>query len=263
MKMKMRGFSASFDSIHAAALTIGAAGLLSRILGIFRDRLLAAHFGATRTLDIYYAAFQIPDFLFTVFLLGAASAAIIPVLADMEVRDRGRAHLFVRELVTVFFVGSVAVWGAALFLAPHIAGYLVPGFGGEDRALMIVLTRIMMASPVLLGMSNIISAVLQAHRRFLAFALSSVFYNLGIIAGILFFLPRWGAPGLAAGVLLGAGLHLLVQMPAFYSLGFGFLLAWPGFLRRGLSASVRKVIALSLPRVAALSASTISDMALR
>ena len=69
-------------SINAAALLIGAAGLLSRILGLFRDRFLAAEFGASRELDIYYAAFQIPDFVFTVFLVGSATAAIIPVFLE-------------------------------------------------------------------------------------------------------------------------------------------------------------------------------------
>lgn len=250
------------STVHAAALLIGAAGLLSRLLGIVRDRMLAAHFGATRALDIYYAAFQIPDFLFTIFLLGAASAAIIPVLIDEEKQGPAQARRFIRELATIFFIGSLAVWAAAIFAAPFLARRLAPGFTASDRAMMIALTRIMMASPVLLGMSNIVSSVVQAHRRFLSFALSSIFYNIGIILGIIFFLPAWGMVGLAAGVILGAALHLLVQTPTLYSLGFGWPLAWPKFLLQGVSGPVKKVMALSVPRVIALSGASIADAAL-
>ena len=75
-------------SINAAALLIGVAGFLSRILGLFRDRLLAGHFGASRELDIYYAAFQIPDFIFNLFLIGSATASIIPVFLEYWERDK-------------------------------------------------------------------------------------------------------------------------------------------------------------------------------
>jgi len=256
------GLNRTIHSINAAALLIGAAGLLSRILGIVRDRLLAAHFGASRALDIYYAAFQIPDFLFTVFLLGAASAAIIPILIDVEETSTAEARRFIRELATIFFIGSLVVWLVAVLLAPILASHLAPGFAQSDRTLVVMLTRIMMLSPVLLGLSNIVSSVLQSHRRFVSFALSSIFYNIGIIFGIAVFLPLWGLAGLGAGVIMGAALHLLIQVPALYSLGFGFPLAWPTFLTRGLSHPIKKVILVSLPRVIAISASNISDIAL-
>ncbi len=261
----MKGFNrlnVSVSSIHAAALLIGAAGLLSRILGIVRDRMLAAHFGASRALDIYYAAFQIPDFLFTIFLLGAASAAIIPVLADMEDKSPAAARRFIRELATLFFIGSLIIWVGAIVASPMLASRLTPGFGAGDRAMVVGLARIMMASPVLLGLSNIISSVVQTHRRFFTFALSSIFYNLGIIFGILVFLPAWGMVGLAYGVVLGAALHLAIQLPTLYELGFGFPLAWPAFLRQGFSSPVKRVMMLSLPRVIAISASSASDIAL-
>lgn len=254
-------FNREIANVYAAALTIGAAGLLSRLLGVVRDRMLAARFGAGRELDIYYAAFQIPDFLFTLFLLGAASAAVIPALIDEERRSPAEGRRFIRELATVFFIGSLAVWMTAVLAAPFLVRLLAPGFAPSDQALLAVLARIMMVSPVLLGLSNIVSSVVQTHRRFFSFALSSVFYNLGIILGILFFLPAWGMAGLAAGVVLGALLHLAVQAPALYSLGFGWPLVSPGFLRRGFSAPVKKVFALSVPRVVALSAGGIADIA--
>lgn len=260
--MYTRGRNGTLPSIHAAALLIGAAGLLSRLLGIARDRLLAAHFGASRALDIYYAAFQIPDFFFTVFLLGAASAAIIPVLVEMKEKNISDAKDFVYELGGLFIAGACAIAAIMIGLIPFVIPYAAPGFSSGDRALVITLTRIMMVSPVLLGISNIISAVVQTHRRFLTFALSSVCYNLGIIFGILVFLPRWGISGLAAGVVLGALLHMLVQIPTLFSLGFGFPFSLGWIARGRISRAVKKVIALSLPRVVAISASNLTSIAL-
>ncbi|MBI3631026.1 MAG: murein biosynthesis integral membrane protein MurJ [Candidatus Sungbacteria bacterium] len=255
---KLRG---AVDSIHAAALLIGGAGLCSRLLGILRDRMLATHFGASRSLDIYYAAFQIPDFLFTLFLLGAASAAIIPVLTEMGEERGVESARFIRELGTIFVMAAIGFSLITILLAPLLVRWSAPGFGPAERTIVISLTRVMMASPVLLGLSNIVSAVLQARRRFFAFALASVFYNLGIIFGILVFLPRWGLVGLAYGVILGAAGHLAVQMPAFISLGFGIPFSWPTWRLR-ISSPVKRVFALSVPRVVAISASNLTSIGL-
>src|SRR3989338_4362514 len=128
------------------------------------------------------------------------------------------------------------------------------GFSLKERELTIILTRLMTLSPIFLGLSGIVSAVIQSYRRFFIFALSAVVYNLGIIAGILFFLPFWGLPGLAWGVILGASMHIIVQLPTFFGLGFSlnlfnFIKVFPTGLTRG----VIKVLQLSIPRVVALS----------
>lgn len=202
-------------SINAAALLIGAAGLLSRILGVVRDRLLASHFGASRQLDIYYAAFQIPDFMYTILLLGASSAAIIPVFARLKKDNQEKAVQLISSLFVVFLSGAVVMSLVVFITIPFLLKFIVPGFSMEEQRQTIILSRIMLASPILLGLSGIISAVLQSARNFLPFALSSVFYNIGIIAGIIFLLPQFGLSGLAVGVVFGALLHLLVQVPSF------------------------------------------------
>src|SRR3989344_3744692 len=89
------------NGVHAAALILGAAGLLSRFLGIFRERLLAARFGAGRELDIYYASFQIPDFLSILFLLGAGSAAILPIFQEYMAHDEEKAKKMIGDLATL------------------------------------------------------------------------------------------------------------------------------------------------------------------
>lgn len=261
----MNFLNGAIYSINAAALLIGAAGLLSRALGVLRDRLLASEFGASRELDIYYAAFQIPDFLYTVFLLGAASAAIIPVLLELKAQDNESARRFMERLVIVFSIGSVAFSAAAFFLMPFLVGLVAPGFSAGDRDLLITLSRIMLVSPVLLGISNILSAAIQSARIFLIYAVTGIVYNLGIIIGIIFLLPSFGLPGLAAGVILGALLHVSIQIAPFYRLGFR-LPDFASFFSFRFSllrdASFKKLAALSLPRILALSLRQITFIAL-
>ena len=104
----------------------------------------------------------------------------------------------------------------ALLLAPYFMRLVTPGFSAPDRDLTVALTRIMLLSPILLGLSGIFSAVVQSFQRFLAYAMAPVLYNLGIIAGVFFFVPIWGLPGLAIGVVLGAFLHFALQ---FFAVG--------------------------------------------
>ncbi|MBI2637916.1 MAG: hypothetical protein HYW88_03375, partial [Candidatus Sungbacteria bacterium] len=140
----MAFFKSEIVSINAAALLIGAAGFLSNILGLFRDRLLAGHFGASRELDMYYAAFQIPDFLFTLFLIGAATAAIIPVFLELKEKDSAEAKQLIESLFSVFLIFSAAFCLVVIFFAPFIFTYLVPGFTPEERSITVFMTRVMM-----------------------------------------------------------------------------------------------------------------------
>lgn len=248
--MKFSFLNNEITSIHSAALLLGAAGLLSRILGVFRDRLLAGQFGAGRELDIYYAAFQIPDFMSVVFLIGAGSAAILPVFQDHLAKDKNEARRLISELTTLFLAASIGL-GVIIFLtAPLLLSLVVPGFSESERALAATLTRIMILSPILLGMSSIFSSVIQSFQRFLAYALAPILYNIGIILGIVVFLPLWGLAGLAAGVVLGALFHVGIQFQAIGELGFR-----PSFvaLRSNLSSGVRSVMRLSFPRVVSVS----------
>ena len=246
--MVLRLLQKEIPSIHGAAFLIGAAGFLSRLLGIFRDRLLASQFGASRTLDVYYASFQIPDFVFTVFLVGAASAAIIPLFLKFSDEGWGKAEKLIGGLLSVFSVGAVIIAGGVAVFASALVSVIAPGFSPAEHELMTQMTRIMMMSPVFLGFSNIIAAVMQARRQFLVFALTAIVYNVGIILGILFFVPIMGARGLAWGVVLGAVLHLAIQIPVLWRVKFRpIFTSW--YQIQGLS----EVFMLSLPRVFALS----------
>lgn len=238
------------NGIHSAALILGAAGLCSRALGVLRDRLLAGSFGAGRELDIYYAAFQIPDFLNVLFMLGAASAAILPIFQEYLARDREAARRMISQLFTLFSAAAAVLAAAVFFLMPRLVPLITPGFSLEARQVTMGISRILLISPVVLGLSGILSAVSQSFGIFWAFALSPIFYNIGIIAGIFFLIPSFGIYGVAAGVILGVVGHIAVQFLVVSPLGF-----FPRFLWRGEREAIVKVLRLSLPRILAISLS--------
>ena len=244
-------------SFHAAALILGGAALAAKLLGLLRDRLLASRFGAGDELDVYYAAFQIPDILYILFLVGAASAAVLPVFLEYDFRGPGVAERFIGNLLTVFSFFAIGAVILAVILAPWLVKLIAPGFSEIKFAQTLGLTRLMMVNAVFLGIAGIFSSVLQARHRFFVFALPPIFYNLGIILGILVFVPLGGIRGLAYGVLLGGALQILIQLPALRAMHFrpqpAFSLGEPGF---------RKVVKTSLPRVAALSMTQLTLVAL-
>lgn len=262
----LRYLNGRSQSILSAALVIGVAGVGSRLLGIVRDRLLSARFGAGDTVDAYVAAFRIPDALFGLFVIGAIASAFIPVFSEylftrwgngvmthagtspLLLKDKPEAlKLAVSVLNTlVLIVGLLA--GAAFVFAPDLATLIAPGFSTDKRDLTALLLRIMLVQPIILAASNVVGAVLQTFRQFVAYALAPVFYNMGIIVGIVFLVPlfhQWynGAPGLALGVVLAALLHLIIQLPSLRSTGF----RWRPIIRLNLPGQWQ-IFKLMLPR---------------
>lgn len=229
------------NSIFNAALLIGIGGIVSRLLGLLRDRLLAGTFGATRELDIYYAAFRIPDFIYAILILGAISAAFIPIFNSLESREEQSSFASAAlNLVTL----AVAGISLLLFLfASLVIDLIAPGFTSEEKMITVFLTRIMLLQPIILSMSNVITSILQSSNKFFMTALAPSFYNIGIIIGIVAFFPTWGLTGLAFGVVLGALLHFLIQVPALVTLEVGWR---PIF---SLTQEVKKMLTLMGPRI--------------
>lgn len=218
-----------------AALLVAMSSLTSRFLGVFRDRILAGEFGAGDTLDIYYAAFRIPDFIFNLLILGALSAGFIPIITSL-IKDHEckKDHLFnknpnkeVWELssnilnilgISIFFISVIGI-----IFAPSIMKIITPGFSGEKQMQVANLTRIMFLSPFFLGISSVLGGILQSFKRFFIYSLSPVIYNLGIILGAIYLVPMWGIYGLAWGVVIGSFLHMMVQVPVIFQLGFKYV----------------------------------------
>ncbi|HTK60356.1 MAG TPA: murein biosynthesis integral membrane protein MurJ [Candidatus Baltobacteraceae bacterium] len=248
-------FNQESKTIAGAALLIGVSSILSRVLGLFRDRLLVGRFGVGDELDAYYASFQVPNFLFALLILGTLSVAFIPVFTDYLAKGkRDEAWRMTNSLLSIVAVGmgvlSLALSLGAPWLVPHIA----PGFTGEKLELTIRLTRVMMLSPFVLALSAVFSSVLNSNRRFLAVAVAPPIYNAAIIFGIVFLSKPFGVMGVAYGAIIGTVLHLLVQVPPALALGWT-----PRFVIDTAHAGVREVGKLFLPRVFGIDISQLSQ----
>lgn len=246
----LRLFHQEFSGLHKAAVLLALSAGGSSLLAILRDRLLAGTFGAGRSLDIYYAAFRIPDFLYVFSLSLVSVTVLIPFFLDRVEKDQREAHKFINNIFTLFLIAMVIAVFLMIVITPYLVKTLAPGFQDADMAELITLTRILLLSPLLLGFSNLFSSVIQSFRRFFIYALSPVLYNVGIILGIILFYPVGGLSGIALGVVLGAFMHLAVQFPGIVKLGFV-----PNLLRmKEIDFSeIKKVLMLSFPRSLGLS----------
>ena len=221
MEKFFRIFRKESVNINQAALLLGFFTLLSQILALFRDRFIAHFIGPSPSLDAYYAAFRVPDLIFISVASLASITVLIPYLsAKMKggsVTDEAKKYL--NDVFTVFFAVMVGVSLIAFFLMPFLISYIAPGFVPEVQAKVIELSRIMLLSPILMGLSNLFGSVTQLFQRFFIYSLSPILYNAGIIIGVLFLYPIFGIYGLAIGVVFGALMHFLIQ--AFASTGCG------------------------------------------
>lgn len=250
-------FHREWNGLHEAAFLLSLFALLSQILALFRDRLLAHSFGAGQTLDIYYAAFRIPDFLFVGIASFMSAIVIIPILTKRAGESDIRAQKFLNDTFTVFFTLLIVISVALFFAIPFLSKIFFPGFTPAQTAELVAMTRLLLLSPILLGLSNLLGSVTQMLRKFFAFALAPLLYNIGIIFGALFLYPMLGPVGLALGVVLGAFLHFFVQFFVSYRHGFSLTVSWkPSFFDIG------EVVRVSLPRSLGLMANQIALFAL-
>ncbi|MEK7658857.1 MAG: murein biosynthesis integral membrane protein MurJ [Patescibacteria group bacterium] len=241
------------EKITAAALIISISSFLSFLLGLLRDRLLTSTFGAGNTLDIYYTAFRIPDFVAMVLMMGAISVAVIPIFTQNLVKDKEKAFSYFANLLNLFLFFLIIICLILFIFTPQLVSLIAPGFSADKKETTVLLTRIMFLSPILMGASNMISAVLMVFKRFLITSVSPILYNLGSIIGILFFVPIMGIKGLAWGIILGAVMHLLIQLPALFKIGFRFKKIF-NFLDKDFLLTLK----LTIPRAIGLTATQIN-----
>ncbi len=243
-------FATEIRGMHAAAYVLAASALFSSLLALMRDRILANLFGAGTELDLYYAAFRIPDLLFVAAGALVSVYMLIPMLSS---RSEEEGRRYIDTVVTGFSLLALLGCAIAYFAAPALLRFLFPNFAEEALlGSLIPMTRILLLQPVLLGFSNIVAAVTQFRHRYLLYAMSPIVYNVGIILGALLFYPLWGLSGLVWGVVLGAALHLGIQLPPASA---------DGFFKRLSLADVRgffETVRLSVPRALALSATQLS-----
>lgn len=214
-------------SILSAALIITLANVVSSISGLIRQRLLISAFFNTQTsreaFEALLVAFQIPDTMFQLIVLGALSAAFIPVFSSLKKRDAEQAFMMssivMNIMVITFLIASVLV---AIFAEPITQWRTGEAFTPEQITIVTNLTRIMLVAQVFFAISNLLSAVLQSYQRFILPSIAPILYNIGIVIGVYTLEPILGIYSAGFGVCLGAFLHMVIQLPLAYKLGFRF-----------------------------------------
>lgn len=240
-------FYGELGGIHKAALVLAVSSALSAGFGVLRDRMLAGHFGAGRSLDIYYAAFKIPDFFYIVLLSIVSVNVLMPVFLEKAANSKEEAKKFLDEITSFFLLAIFILAVAAYFSIPYLSGIVAPGFSAESKKELILLSRILLLSPILLGFSNLLSSVVQSYNMFIVYALSPIVYNVGIIFGIIFLYSIFGMSGIVWGVVGGAAAHAAIQIPALLKMGVFPFPVW-----RINFARAWQVAKLSLPRTLGL-----------
>src|SRR5262249_31812819 len=231
-----------------AALVVLTGFLASRILGVVRSMVIAAHFGTGVEANAYVAAITVPDTVFQVLVGGAVGSAFIPIFQRYLARDQqGEAWPLTSSVINL---GVLVAGGTSLVLAIFarpLMDVLVPGRDEAFRDLAASLSRILLVTPAIFAASTFCASVLNAYHRFAVAALAPLMYNVAIIGGAFFLSGPLGIHGLAIGAAIGAALHLLIQIPALMRLG----MHWRPVVELS-NAGVREVFKLFAPRVLGL-----------
>ncbi len=225
---------------------VGACFGLAALAGIVRNIVIARQFGIGADLDAYYAAFKLPDLLFTIVAGGALATAFIPVFAEsLATGDRAGAWRLASATTNLVVLAVAGLATVAALAAPWLVRVVIaPGFDAAQQAETASLMRLVLISTLLFGISAVQGSVLNGFKHFLLPAIAPVLYPLGITAGALLLAPRFGVRGLAMGAVAGAALHLAVKVPGLLHYGFRW---WPVLDVK--SQAVRRVGWLVLPRV--------------
>lgn len=245
-----------FRGVNEAALLLGGFAFLSQLLGLIRDRTLAHIVGVGPMLDVYYAAFRIPDFLYLSIASLASITVLMPFLMDKINNDNNttdKAKAFMNNVFSAYIIFMISASVLIAIFMPYIVSYIAPGFSNSQISLLITTSRIMLLSPILIGLSNLIGTITQLFRHFLVFSLSPVFYNIGILLGVIFLYPSFGVYGLSFGVIIGATMHFLIQVPTVLKHNL-----FPRFIWNIRWREILHVVKLSAPRTLALSCNSLA-----
>lgn len=239
--------------LHQAAYVLAIFTFGSQILALIRDRLLASQFGADETLDIYYAAFKIPDLLFVLFASTLSVYVLIPfVAAKRDQESSASAGLLLSQVFSVFLVTYSVLALVIAVVTPQLVPFFFPGLVDKTEELTLLI-RILLLQPLFLGISSLFGVITQLSHRFVLYAISPLMYNLGIILGIVLFYPMYGSAGLAYGVVVGAVAHMFIQIPFVRSSELKF-----GFSRTVDAKQLSDILTISLPRALTLSLNQIT-----
>jgi putative peptidoglycan lipid II flippase len=235
-------------TMNQAALVLAVFSFLSQVFGLLRDHLLASLVGPSMNLDTYYAAFRIPDLFYNSFGMLFSVTVLIPFIAQYVEQEKTDGHngafkRFLNSIFSVYMIGMTVFSLLLIALMPWLARLIAPGFNTIEHIHLVQYARIMLISPFLFGLASLLSSFSQVQKKFFAFAIAPLFYNFGILLGILCLRPFFGMLGVVLGVAIGAVLYFGVQVPTLVKLGkiprFKLDIDW---------TTIKRVMTLSLPR---------------
>lgn len=237
------------STILSASLVLAVAFSLSSVLGLLRNRFLYAQFFSCcmAQLDVYNAAFRIPDLIFKLLVTGVLSASFIPVFSsylhkDKKVADEIASTVINLLLIVFFFISLIAF----IFIQP-ISNIIASGFSPDQILLMASLSRILLIAQIFFLLSNFVTGILQVNQIFIVPAISPIVYNIFIILSIYTLAPIFGIYGVAIGTVVGAFFHLAIQIPVLRRQGFVY---YP--IIRTKMSGVKEIFRLMIPRILSL-----------
>ncbi len=235
--------------IARSALTVMVAFAAAKLISLVQTLIIAQVFGVGSELDAYVAANRIPELIVILISGGALTHAFIPIFSGLLAKgDLDAAWKLSSNLISTIFTLALLISAVVFLLAPWLAREVVaPGFDAATAQNTVDMMRILLLSTVIFAVSGIFSGILNSHQHFLLPALAPIMFDVGILAGVIFLLPRFGVHGIAYGAVLGAALHFSIQVPGL----FRYRMRWRFEL--GLSNPLLwRVIRLMLPRIGGL-----------
>lgn len=244
--------------VVTASLLLAVCFGLDKVVALGRTFLIARRFGVDPVLDAFNTANNLPDLLFAIIAGGGLAMAFIPVLSATLTRDGRAAAWRLFSLVANLAFVITAAGAALLALNPlfFVQWIVAPGFELPQQQLVAELMRLNLIATLLFSLSGLVIGALQAHQHFLLPALAPILYNVGQIIGVQVLAPRFGIHGLVYGVILGAALHLAIQVPALLRYGF----RWTPQISLH-DPAVRQVLRVMGPRVLTIGLLTLISVA--
>lgn len=241
-------FYSKQTNILSAAVIIMVMVGASRILGLLRYRTFV-HFFPPARLDTFLAAFQLSDLIFEILIMGAMSSAFVPVFSSFLARDKNRDAWYIAAATLNLLLLGYVIFAVLIFIfAQPIYLLVAQGYSSQQIAEIASYTRMFLLAQMFFVASYLFTAILESNQRFLASATAPLFYNIGIIITTIILAPEVGLLAPVIGVVVGASLHFLIQLPAVLQLGFK-----PIFVLDVKNPGVRQIARLALPRVIELS----------
>jgi len=250
--------SESAPALLRSSAIVGSMTMLSRVLGLVRDIVIAGFVGASANADAFFVAFKIPNFLRRLFAEGAFAQAFVPVLADYKEEGSVAAVKALVNRVAGVLGGTLLILtGLMIVAAPVVTAIFAPGFVSQPAkyALTAELIRITFPYLLLISMTGLCGAILNSYGRFAVPALTPIFLNICLIGAATVAAPWFEEPvfALAWGVFLAGVIQLLFQLPSLYRLD---LVPRPIWDTR--DSGVRRILKLMVPALFGVSVSQIN-----